>query len=105
MPKNDPQDRQIAVRSTPRLPTDRSTHGHLPCFYGTGYASIFFKSHDNKDLVLRTGVQKPGPAFVSLAGSITVGGVRKAPLVSSLRRSPALALCTPKRTVKSSSTS
>lgn len=77
----------------------------MPCPYGIGYASTVFKPHDYGDPGLRTGVQKPGPAFVSLADSIMVGGVRKAPLVCSLGRSPSFALCTPKRTVKSSSTS
>lgn len=97
----DPQDRQIAVGSTLHRPSDRSTPSHTPC----SYASTVFKPHDSGDLGLRTGVQKPGPAFVSLAGSIMVGGVSKAPLVHSLRRSPSFALCTPKRAVKSSSTS
>lgn len=97
----DPQDRQIALRSTLHLPSDRSTHGRTPC----PYASTVFKPHDSGDLGLRTGVQKPGRAFASLAGSLMVGGVRKAPLARSLRRSLSFALCPPKRTVTSSSTS
>lgn len=95
-----PQDRQTAVRrSTPHLPANRSKHSPMP----RPYASTVFKPHRGSGT--ENVCPKAWPHLCFLGWQHHGRWKRKAPLVRSLRTSPSFALCTPKRTVKSSSTS